>query len=365
MASGVQRADPANAHQATQPAPSPADKAVEASMTQRSCAGGGFVSFALWTLVLSACAKGISATSFDNWGADDFPDAAADPPGLSPAGLVPSSDAAFATPSSPDPSLSQSRDAAAAHDGLDNDVRDETPTDPSGTLGVVSSDDADAARPDASGEIDNGTAYADAGADAGSNDDAIASARDDSGASEPIPLASNASPGDLLITEIMFAPWGPEPQSEWFEIYNTTVLPTLLSGLTIEDGYPRTHLIAASPPVIVPAQSYVVLVRDRAVALANLVPEASIAYEYGTGLPPGEGIQLENGTSGGLSLWNGATELVNVPYGSWDMASYGQSIELQALQYLDSDSPASWCIAQSPWADGSDDGTPGADNDCP
>ncbi len=342
-------------------------------MTQRSCAGGGFVSLALWTLVLSACAKGISGASFDTWGADDSaPDAASDPAGLTPAGLAPSSDAAFASPSSPDPSVSQTRDAAAADDGLDNDVRDETRADPSGTLGAVPYDDADAARPDASGEIDNGTAGADAGADAdagagadaGSND-AIAAAPDDSGASQPIPLASSASPGDLLITEIMFAPWGPEPQSEWFEIYNTTTLPTLLSGLTIEDGYPRTHLIAASPPVIVPAQSYVVLVRDRAVALANVVPEASIVYEYGTGLPPGEGIQLENGTSGGLSLWNGATELVNVPYGSWDMASYGQSIELQALEYLDSDSPASWCIAQYPWADGSDDGTPGADNDCP
>jgi hypothetical protein len=75
------------------------------------------------------------------------------------------------------------------------------------------------------------------------------------------PLAPSA--GDLLITEVMFYPSGPEPQSEWFEVYNPTDTPLLLSGLTIQDGYPRAHVIASNPPVVAPALAYELLLRKR------------------------------------------------------------------------------------------------------
>ncbi len=266
-----------------------------------------------------------------------------------------------------------SRDASAASQGPD------TARDPS-------ADDSSTSRPSPTAPFGNG---ADANGfdvsegepspsdrDARDEDDdgayAAQVAGDDADEAFPIDakpgagdVVSTAATGDLIITEIMFAPSGFEPQSEWFEIYNATAVPKLLSGLTIEDGYPRTHVIAASPPVIAPAQAYVVLVRDRAVALANVIPAAAIAYEYGADLLPGQGIGLENGAAGAISLWNGDTQLANVPYGPWEMASFGQSIELDALQSLGSDSQPNWCLAQNPWAAGPDYGTPGASNDCP
>jgi hypothetical protein len=178
----------------------------------------------------------------------------------------------------------------------------------------------------------------------------------------PAPLTPSA--GDLLITEVMFYPWGPEPQSEWFEVYNRTGSPLLLSGLTIRDGYPRAHLIASNPAVVAPPAGYVVLVRDRLAATSNLLPPAAVIYEYGAGLPADQGIQLQNDASGDVSLWSGTTLLVDVPYGPWGMASVGQSIELASLQSAPNAAQA-WCLGQYPWAAGADYGTPGAASDCP
>ncbi len=232
-----------------------------------------------------------------------------------------------------------------------------SPSSPSGSCSGSTVDEAgvassgDAAEPDETG----GGPSDEGGVDGG-----------DEAALEPEAASSVASPavGDLLVTEVMFEPSGTEPDSEWFEIYNLASSPRLLSGLTIEDGYQDTHVIASSPPVVVPAQAYVLLVRDMAAATAALVPAAAIVYEYGTGLSQDEGIELDDGATSDLSLWNGSTLLVDVPYGSWDAAYPGQSIELAASGSSPTD-PASWCLAENPWANGSDDGTPGAPSDCP
>jgi hypothetical protein len=270
-----------------------------------------------------------------------------------------------ASPPGPKSSGEEARDSTASPDAMARADAGSSPDD--ARLSPAGSKDAcadDALAPQDAAESIDGAAFSDDAA-AGPDEPApVDMTLDPPDASLP-PIASTATPGDLLITEIMFAPWGPEPQSEWFEIYNTSGDPKLLSGLTIQDGYPRTHAIAADPPVVVPSQAYVVLVRDRAVAVANVVPDAAIVYEYGAGLPPGQGIELENDASGALSLWNGSTLLADVPYGPWGLTSYGQSIELDALEFVGSDDVASWCLAENPWAAGSDDGTPGADNDCP
>src|SRR5262249_53004365 len=42
--------------------------------------------------------------------------------------------------------------------------------------------------------------------------------------------------GDVLISEVMFNPSTAEPQTEWFEVYNTTSMQLLLSGVMIKDG---------------------------------------------------------------------------------------------------------------------------------
>jgi hypothetical protein len=177
------------------------------------------------------------------------------------------------------------------------------------------------------------------------------------------PLAPSA--GDLLITEVMFYPSGPEPQSEWFEVYNSTDTPLLLSGLTIQDGYPRAHVIASNPPVVAPPLAYVLLVRNALAATDNLLPPAAVVYEYGAGVPADQGIQLQNGAAGDVSLWSGTTMLVDVPYGPWGMASVGQSIELASLQFTSNSAQTAWCLGQYSWAAGADYGTPGRASDCP
>jgi hypothetical protein len=253
------------------------------------------------------------------------------PSGLaSPLASSPPGESDAAAPSSTPLNVSPSPNAAQAEAGDDS------------VVDVLTQDDAD---------ID-----ADDGSDIDGDDGGDAVAPTDPGV--PLP-----SPGEVAITEVMLSPSGPEPDSEWFEIYNLASSPRLLSGLTLEDGYGDTHVIASAPPVVIPPGAYGVLVRDPAGAAQSLVPSSAILYAYGTGLSSDAGIELDAGPAGDLSLWSGDTRLVDVPYGMWDASWPGQSIELATPQ-ADATDPAQWCVAQFPWMTGSDDGTPGAPSDC-
>jgi hypothetical protein len=201
-------------------------------------------------------------------------------------------------------------------------------------------------------------------ADVGADDASEGDADDAEDALAPVdPGVPLPSPGEVAVTEVMPSPSGPEPDSEWFEIYNLASSPRLLSGLTIEDGYGDTHVIESAPPVVIESGAYGLFVRDQAAATQALVPASAILYSYGAGLTSDEGIELDEGTAGDLSIWRDDTLLVDVPYGMWDATWPGQSIELAAPQ-SDATDPAQWCVAQSPWASGSDDGTPGTATDC-
>jgi hypothetical protein len=267
------------------------------------------------------------------------------------------------TPVTPQLTEETSGDANGAPDEVSRDA----------SVDDASVDDAsvdDASVDDAS--LDNAAADEASVAFAGTQDDdsgiALASA------SMPPPLPTPAAPdvsvpalGDLLITEVMFAPIGPRPRAEWFEVYNTADTPKLLSGLTIIDGSMHEHTIASGAsgaPVVALPGAYVLLVRDRATAIANSLPPAAIVYEYGAGLAPDQGIQLDDGATGAISLWIAGLELAGAPYGSWGLVAVGQSVELGALQLVGSDTGTSWCYGELPWAPGSDYGTPGALNDC-
>src|SRR6188508_2566383 len=46
--------------------------------------------------------------------------------------------------------------------------------------------------------------------------------------------SGNILPGDLVITEVMANPAGPDTGQEWFEIYNASSAAVDLSGLTLE-----------------------------------------------------------------------------------------------------------------------------------
>jgi hypothetical protein len=192
----------------------------------------------------------------------------------------------------------------------------------------------------------------------------------DSDSDPPADLSTDDSPsvalptlGDLAITEVMLSPSGQEPASEWFEVYNLASSSRLLSGLTIQDGFGNTVVVPSAPAVVLPAATYGLFVRDEAAAVQLLLPSAAIVYAYGTGVAPTAGVELDEGSASDLSLWSGGILLADVPYGMWDASWLGQSIELETPQ-SDSTDPMQWCVAQWPWASGSDDGTPGAPNDC-
>ncbi len=239
--------------------------------------------------------------------------------------------------------------------GADAGPADAGPTDVGPEAAVAEERDS-APREDAAGDA----AIADVEAEDAAGEVDAAPGADASPALPPRPSAD-----ELLVTEVMFEPSGSQPFSQWFEVYNLAAAPRLLSGLTIADAYPHEHTIAPDPPVVIPPQAYAVLVRDTSSALAAGIPAEAIVYDYGAGMPAGQGVELEDGTTGELSIWDGADVVADVPYGPWAMAWAGQSIELASLQPSDSDQQGSWCLAQVPWADGSDEGTPGVANDCP
>jgi hypothetical protein len=243
-----------------------------------------------------------------------------------------------------EPSQANGLDAASSSYTTPGDVAVATP--------IATDEAGDGGEPDVGGAADAG-------------DDATDPAADDAGDEASIVDPSIAMPaaGDLAITEVMLAPSGPEPQSEWFEIYNLASSPRLLNGLTIEDGYGDTEVIASATAVVASPATYVLLVRDETTAAEMSIPASAIVYAYGAGVAPDEGIELDDGTDGDLSLWSGSTLLADVPYGMWDAVAVGQSIELETPQ-SDASVPRRWCLARSPWADGSDDGTPGAPSDC-
>jgi hypothetical protein len=169
--------------------------------------------------------------------------------------------------------------------------------------------------------------------------------------------------GDFLITEVMFDPSAGEPVAEWIEVHNGGTTARTLTGLTIVDGANRTHVIGAG--VTVPAGAYAVLARNKAGAAAAKVPALAIVYEYGSGLADSSGVLLANGSTGSVSLRDGATVVAQADYGGWFTEAQGSSLQLRTLTQAASVLSASWCLAQSPWATGSDKGTPGRANDCP
>jgi hypothetical protein len=211
---------------------------------------------------------------------------------------------------------------------------------------------------DDAGNDSTGTSDDDGGAKSAFAGDAAGVDAAPSPPSVPKPAA-----GEVLITEIMYSTFTPEPASEWLELYSTAASPRSLSGLTLKDGGGRTHVIGAG--VIIAPGAYVILSRNKAAAVSAKVPAGAIVYEYGTGLPDNAGIVLANAATGGISLLDGATSLVSVPYGPWFSQSGGSSIQLKSLGAASESTSAGWCLSLNAWTTGSEKGTPSGAADCP
>ena len=118
-------------------------------------------------------------------------------------------------------------------------------------------------------------------------------------AAPPPPTVPKPSAGEVLITEVMYATFAPEPAGEWLELHSMVTSVRTLSGLTLKDGAGRTHTIVG---LTIAPGAYVVLARNKSAAMTAKVPSGAIAYEYGTGLPDNAGILLTNGATGTVSL---------------------------------------------------------------
>jgi hypothetical protein len=176
------------------------------------------------------------------------------------------------------------------------------------------------------------------------------------------------TPGEVLISEVMYDPSGTEPDEEWIEVYNATTEPRLLSGLTIKDGGNRTATIdTGATPLVIAGHDFLVLARNKTAAIAAQVSENAIVFEYGAGQPPTSGILLANSGGGAVWIVDGTTTIAGAQYGGWFQmtAPGGKSIQLATLTLDASADKTKWCLSANAFGPGSDLGTPGAQNDCP
>lgn len=218
-------------------------------------------------------------------------------------------------------------------------------------------------KPDASGDPSvkiPGSRNDDASSSTDGNDDENGPEAPDSGA-PPVDPAAGGKPkqGEVLITEVMYDPTTAEPATEWIEVHNTAPSARTLSGLKIVDGANREHVIGAG--VSIAAGEYVVLAQSKAGALAAKLPASVVVYEYGSTNPS---IQLANGASGAVWLRDGNTTIARAEYGGW-YTQAGSSIQLRTMTFAAGAQKSAWCLSSNSWAPNSDDGTPGAPNDCP
>jgi hypothetical protein len=165
-----------------------------------------------------------------------------------------------------------------------------------------------------------------------------------------------ATPGDLVITEIMNNPSGADNLREWFEVFNTRGFPIDLDGWTIRDDGGENHTIDTGgvPATVAPGAFGVV-------AQIN-VPEVN------GGLPTGSVVW----TFSGLTLNNTADEIILLdPLGiEVDRVAYdesdgwpdtdGASLRLDVIsETVDNSDPARWSVETTETYGDGDFGSPG------
>jgi hypothetical protein len=188
------------------------------------------------------------------------------------------------------------------------------------------------------------------------------------------PTGDRPKAGELFITEIMYDPSGNEPTDEWFEIFSIATQPVTLNGMLVKDGANRLHILGPTPEMKLAPGDHMVLVRNKPAAVAAGVPSARILGEYGSGDPDTSGILLTNASTGALAMLDGATEIVQVPYGSFGFVQAppgGASIQLRVPTAAQAKLATGWCLSTKEWAgqpavrNPKDKGSPGAESSCP
>lgn len=165
-----------------------------------------------------------------------------------------------------------------------------------------------------------------------------------------LPYGQPAEPGDIIITEIMYDPSGPEPASEWFEIYNTTFQPIDLTGWQFADEG-GSFFVEESAGLQINPGSYLIFARS---TMACSPPD--YIYPSVTLNNNGDELQIRQG----LKL----IDILNY-HQDFPQVNPGESIQLDdETNQSDSsnDLGSNWCASRSSCGNG-DFGTPNTPND--
>lgn len=166
----------------------------------------------------------------------------------------------------------------------------------------------------------------------------------------------DASPGDLVITEVHANPDGADGDGEYIELFNPTRSSVDVDGWTVtagrtDAGASKGHRLVG---LVIGAGDYVVIGNAPADS-----PPAHVDYGYGNGLG-----SLRN-SDGTISIDCGETLIDRVDYES---STDGRAIELDGEIHPNhelNDDPSRWCTTPEDAADpiwGANFGTPGASN---
>ncbi len=110
--------------------------------------------------------------------------------------------------------------------------------------------------------------------------------------------ARAASPGDVVITEIMQNPAAvSDANGEWIELYNSTGAPIDLEGWTIGDGAAESHTIQAGGSGVIPASGFFVMGR-----FSDVTQNGGVALDY-----PYASVTLGNGADAVVLRESGVT----------------------------------------------------------
>jgi hypothetical protein len=163
------------------------------------------------------------------------------------------------------------------------------------------------------------------------------------------------SVGDLIVTEIMANPGDlPDPDGEWFEVYNTSDRTIALNGLVFEDDGVESYQVTSSDLLLIDA--------GQAVAFISSPDVGASGHVY-------EGLSLSNGSDTLRIFVPGATADLVLDEVSWDNGSTfpdtsgaAMMLDQNFFGYAENDDGAAWCTASSTWTTMDDLGSPGTVN---
>jgi len=147
----------------------------------------------------------------------------------------------------------------------------------------------------------------------------------------------------VVFSEVFYDTPGVESDEEWIELYNPTLNPIDLSGLTIDDNA-NSYILPDGTTI--PSRGFLIIARDET-AFENL-------YEF---LPDISGLTLSLANTGDvLRLKNGDDEIDMVAWedyvSEWNLvANEGESIQRYPLNQ-DTDTASDWISHASPYPGG-------------